>query len=102
MIRYPILAKVHVFTQPPRVLPLRWGEQIIERMGGGCHTLSEARQYKIDYYPTSLWAFKTTKGGVAYLRPEEVKLELMEILEWYESDDPMGATEGWPLYGKKR
>ena len=46
---------------------------------------------------TVLWVFPTVKGGTAYIRPTDDFVELLEITEWHESRDPMGATESWPL-----
>lgn len=96
ILSYPIRAKVKVLSQPHRTSPLRLGEVTIERVGGGSHTFAEAQNHGIAYYPTVLWAFPTQTGYVVYLRPEEVNLELTEILDRHKSDDPMGAAGAWP------
>ena len=90
--RYPVKARVRVLNTPRWCLPLKHGEHTIERLGGGEMLLPYH-----GYYPTVLWVFPTVKGGTAYIRPTDDFVELLEIIEWHESRDPMGATESWPL-----
>ena len=85
------------------------GETILCRLGGGGNTLAEAGTR---YYPTVLWFEDRAhqRGAPKYFHPGEREdlwkgggpdffgpYTLIEVLQEWSGDDPMGAADTWPI-----